>query len=146
MKQKITNLIEFIRKINQNAERKKRKRREIDLKSAYIVIIAEQNSHRFNGLPHWVSRPKHHTHVYQSFDSIRPEQAKLPGDGGAPVVTDEEDLVETEGVEEGDEVTDDVDGGVAGGGGRGVGIAVPAEVGGDGAVSEGGESEELVAP
>ena len=91
-------------------------------------------------------RPKHHTHVYQSFNPIRPKQAELPGHGSAPVVTDKEHLVETEFVKKGDKVADDVEGGVTGGGGRGVGVTVPAEVGGDGSVAEGGESEELVAP
>ena len=61
-------------------------------------------------------------------------------------MTHEEDLAETERVEEGDEVAHDVESGVAGRGGRGVGVAVAAEVGGDGAVAEGGEGEELVAP
>ena len=49
-----------------------------------------------------------------------------------------------DGVQEGDEISDDVEGGVAVG--RSVGVAVAAEVGGDGSESEGGEGEDLVAP
>ena len=58
----------------------------------------------------------------------------------------QEHLLDAEGVEEADDISDDVDGGVGGGGGRGVGVAVAAEVGCDGAVPEGGEGEQLVPP
>jgi len=54
--------------------------------------------------------------------------------------------LDSQSVEKPDEVGDDVEGGVRGSVGRGVGVAVAAEVGGDGPVAHGGEGQKLVAP
>ncbi|KAI8019185.1 OBERON-like protein [Camellia lanceoleosa] len=67
-------------------------------------------------------------------------------DNGAPIVTDEEDLVEIQGVEKGDEIADDVEDGVAGGERRSISVAVAAKIGGDCSVAGRGEREHLVAP
>ncbi|KAI7982745.1 hypothetical protein LOK49_LG15G00192 [Camellia lanceoleosa] len=74
---------------------------------------------------------KRNAHVDESFDSVRAVQAEGLGDNGAPIVTDKEDLVEIQGVKEGDEIADDVKDGVAGGGRRSIGVAVAAEIGAD---------------
>jgi len=55
-------------------------------------------------------------------------------------------LVDAQSIEKPNEVGHNVEGGVRGSGGRGVGVAVAAEVGGDGAVADGGERQKLVAP
>ena len=85
-------------------------------------------------------------HVDQSPNPVGPEQAEVPGNEGAPIVAHEEDPIQTKCVQEGYEVADDVEDGVTGGGGRRVGVAVAAEVGGDGTVAAGGSREHLVAP
>lgn len=89
---------------------------------------------------------KYNASINQGLDPVRSEQAKVPGDDSAPVVSNEEDLVDGEGVEEADEVSHDVEDGVTGGGGRRVGVTVTAEVGDDGSVTEGRERKHLVAP
>ncbi|KAI7985651.1 hypothetical protein LOK49_LG14G01891 [Camellia lanceoleosa] len=89
---------------------------------------------------------KRNAHVDESFDSVRAEQAEGPGDNGAPIVTDEENLVEIQGVEKGDEIADDVEDGVAGGGRMSISVTVAAEIGGNCSVAGRGEREYLVAP
>ena len=54
--------------------------------------------------------------------------------------------LDSQSVDKPDEVGDDVEGGVRGSVGRGVGVAVAAEVRGDGPVARSGEGQKLVAP
>ncbi|KAL6995107.1 hypothetical protein U1Q18_005243, partial [Sarracenia purpurea var. burkii] len=78
-------------------------------------------------------------HVHQCPNSIGSKQVEVQGNDDAPIVADQEDAVEVEGVEEGHEVADDVEDGVGDNGRRRVGVTVSTEVGGDGAVAERGE-------
>ena len=79
-----------------------------DLKPANIIIVAEQSPEALNGLSGGVSGREGDAHVDQSFDSVGPQEAKVPGHDGTPVVADDEGLVDGEVVEEADEVAGDV--------------------------------------
>ncbi|TQD91849.1 hypothetical protein C1H46_022559 [Malus baccata] len=91
-------------------------------------------------------RPELHAQADQGFDLVGPEQAEEPSDDGAPVVGHHEHLllIGCDGVQERHEVSNHVE--AVGEGGGGVSVATPSEVGGDDAVAEGGEGEDLVAP
>ena len=116
------------------------------LKSANIVIISEQCSEGLERFDRRVPGLKRDAHVDQSLDAVGPEQAEAPGDDCAPVVANQEDLVQAQGVKEANEVAHDVEDGVAGGRRRHIRVTVAAEVGGNGVVAGRGEGEHLVAP
>ena len=61
-------------------------------------------------------------------------------------MTHQEDLVDTQMVKQANKVTNNVERGVGGERGRGISVAISAEVGGDAAVAMGGQEEKLVAP
>ncbi|GER35206.1 ABC-2 type transporter family protein [Striga asiatica] len=104
----------------------------------HVIVITKNGPHRLHGPPIRVPRLKHNAHVHKSPNPIGPEQAKVPGDDGSPVVAHQENPVQAQGIQQAHQVADDVEGGVAGGPRRRVGVAVAAEVGGDGAVAPGG--------
>lgn len=52
----------------------------IYLKPANIVIFTKQSLESLDGFPNRVPRTEGHAHVDQGFDSVRAEQAELPGD------------------------------------------------------------------
>ena len=86
------------------------------------------------------------TQIDQSFDSIGPEKAKVPSHHRAPIVANQENFLDSEMIEEADEVSNDVERRIGGGRRRHVGVAEAAEIGGYGSEALGGEKEELVAP
>ncbi|CAI0423389.1 unnamed protein product, partial [Linum tenue] len=116
------------------------------LKPAEVVFIAVGSSKGVDEAEGMGLAERRDAEVDHGGDPVGSEPAKVPGHGGSPIVPDQEDLVDLEGVEEADQVADDVEGGVFGRRRGRVGVAVPAEVRGDAAVAEGGEGEELVAP
>ncbi|CAI0423395.1 unnamed protein product, partial [Linum tenue] len=84
------------------------------LKPAEVVFIAVGSSKGADEAEGMGLAERRDAEVDHGGDPVGSEPAKVPGHGGSPIVPDQEDLVDLEGVEEADQVADDVEGGVLG--------------------------------
>jgi hypothetical protein len=76
----------------------------IYLKPAKIIIITKQSPEALDKIYCRIPGKKWHAQVDKGFDSIRPERAEVPGNDSAPVMANQEDLVDTQMVEKADKV------------------------------------------
>nr|GMD09417.1 probable pectinesterase/pectinesterase inhibitor 58 [Ipomoea batatas] len=111
-----------------------------------VVIVSKESPHGFNRLHGRIARAERHGDIDKRLHQVRAEHAEIPSNNGAPIMSHQEHFIDPKGLNERYEVSHDVEAGVGRGVGRGVRLAVAAEIRRHGAVAQGGQELQLVAP